>query len=102
MTSMEIARNGIGDGSIYFYTLYHDDFKFGAATDTYKLSWTVTDGEWILTLLKTNGQRYGAATISSITMGGTTLDPAPCDYNETTSYITLKCTVSGDVVVTIS
>lgn len=102
MTSMEIARNGIGDGSIYFYTLYHDDFKFGAATDTYKLSWTVTDGEWILTLLKTDGQKYGTATISSITMGGTTLDPAPCDYNETTSYITLKCTVSGDVVVTIS
>ena len=45
MTSMEIARNGIGDGSIYFYTLYHDGFKFGTAADTYKLSWTVTDGE---------------------------------------------------------
>ncbi len=45
MTSMEIARNGIVDGSIYFYTLYHDGFKFEAATDTYKLSWTVTDGE---------------------------------------------------------
>ena len=45
MTSMEIARNGIGDGLIYFYTLYHDGFYFGAATDTYKLSWTVTDGE---------------------------------------------------------
>mgnify|MGYP004650431603 FL=1 len=89
------------DGSIYFYTLYHDGFKFETAADTYKLSWTVTDGEWILTLLKTNGQRYGAATISSITMGGTALDPALYDYDETTSCITLKCAVSGDVVVTV-
>ena len=90
------------DSSIYFYTLYHDGFTFKTAADTYKLSWTVVDGYWIMTLLNSVGQRYGVATISSITIGGTVVDPALYDYVELTSSIILKCPVYGDVVVTIA
>ena len=96
------SANWYEDAAIYFYTLYHDGYTFSTGADTYKLSWNVEDGEWILTLLKPNGQRYGEAAIASITMGNGVVDPAIYTYDATTSQIVLKCAVEGDVVVKIA
>ena len=94
--------NWYRDAAIYFGTLYDDKYTFTTAADTYKVSWNVDGGQWVLTLTNAAGNKFGAVGTIAVTMGGEALPAVAYNYDETTSELTLYVAVTGNVVVTVT
>lgn len=89
------------DAAIYFNTLYNEKYTFTTAADTYKLGWTVEDGEWVLKLANKDGTGFGPVASLSVTMGDYVLPAGVAyEYDATESEITLHAVVSDNIVVT--
>ena len=89
------------DAAIYFGTLYDDKFTITSEdAENIKVSYTVNDGIWVITLTDGEGHKLGTADVTVKMSGGLLPAGVAYDYDPVTSELEIYAAVTGSLIIT--